>query len=395
MCAVLCFAVFGGTLAFAAPRDQAKRMHDRIAGVPPDTATLDAMTVQIAAGNARAAALLAMDNDSFYDVTLRNMVMPWTNRDFDVFTPLNDYVATVVGIVRDGRDFRQALSSDVIYIGAPGIGLPAYASSNNDHYEALEASGESLRTALVASTQSQVTGLPASATAGVLTSRAAAKAFFIDGTNRAMLRFTLVNHLCTDLEELKDISRPPDRIRQDVTRSPGGDSRIFLNNCIGCHSGMDPLAQAFAYYNFAHDVDADPQGANGRLAYNSAGELDPATGSRVVRKYHINVDNFRPGFVTMDDRWDNYWRTGANRSVGWSSALPGNGNGAKTLGQELANSAAFAQCHATHVFRTTCLREPQDASDRSAITRIRTALINNGYDLKEAFAVAAEVCMGE
>ena len=97
----------------------------------------------------------------------------------------------------------------------------------------------------------------------------------------------------------------------------------------------------------------------------------------------------------MDDSWDNYWRTGANRSVGWSSALPGNGNGAKSLGQELANSSAFAQCHASHVFRTTCLRDPQDAADRSAITRIRTALVNNGYDLKEAFAVAAEVCMGE
>ena len=47
-----------------------------------------------------------------------------------------------------------------------------------------------------------------------------------------------------------DTTRPPDRIRQDVARSPGGDSRLFLNNCVGCHSGMDPMAQAFAYYNF-------------------------------------------------------------------------------------------------------------------------------------------------
>ena len=65
-----------------------------------------------------------------------------------------------------------------------------------------------------------------------------------------MFRFTLINHLCRDMEQVHDTSRPPDRIRQDVSRSPGGDSRIFLNNCIGCHSGMDPMAQAFAYYDF-------------------------------------------------------------------------------------------------------------------------------------------------
>ena len=60
----------------------------------------------------------------------------------------------------------------------------------------------------------------------------------------------MMNHLCNDLQTIMDTTRPPDRIRQDVTRSPGGDSTLFLNNCIGCHSGMDPMAQAFAYYNF-------------------------------------------------------------------------------------------------------------------------------------------------
>ena len=99
---------------------------------------------------------------------------------------------------------------------------------------------------------------PPAATAGVMTTRAAAKAFFIDGTNRAMFRFTLLNHMCDDLEQVKDITRVPDRIRQDVSRSPGGDSRLFLNNCIGCHSGMDPLAGAFAYYDYVYDVDDRP-----------------------------------------------------------------------------------------------------------------------------------------
>ena len=381
--------------ASSGPREQAKRMHDRLAGVPPSAAVLDQMAAMIGTGDSRGAALVAMDNNAFYDVTLKNLAMPWTNRDFSVFRPLNDYVATVVGIVRDGRDFREVLSGDVLYTGNASLGLPTYSNAGNAHYEAIEARGLSLKTALVATSQSAVTGVPAGATAGVLTTRAAAKAFFINGTNRAMLRFTLVNHLCTDLERLKDTSRPPDRIRQDVTRSPGGDSRIFLNNCIGCHSGMDPLAQAFAFYDFAHDADADPDGDSGAISYNDAGATDPATGNRVKKKYRINSDNFKPGYVTQDDHWNNYWRSGQNTAVGWDSAAPGSGTGAKSLGAELANSRAFAQCHSVHVFKTVCLRDPQDAADRASVVAITTAFTASGYKLKEAFASAAGYCMGQ
>ena len=55
-----------------------------------------------------------------------------------------------------------------------------------------------------------------------------------------MWRFTAMNYLCRDMEALKDTSRPTDRIRQDVNRSPGGDSlgsgdapSIFYSRRIG------------------------------------------------------------------------------------------------------------------------------------------------------------------
>ena len=86
--------------AYADSRDQAKRIHDRIAGVPPSAATLDAMATDIAAGNPLAAAQTAMDASAFYTVTLKNFVTPWTNRDQTVFAPLNDYTATVIEIGR-------------------------------------------------------------------------------------------------------------------------------------------------------------------------------------------------------------------------------------------------------------------------------------------------------
>ncbi len=179
------------------------------------------------------------------------MAAPWTNRAQSVFVPLNDYTATVVGMVRDNVPFNTLLSADLIYIARRRH--PArrrYSPANNDMYQAMDDNNVDLKAHLVPSTQSALTGIPSAATAGVMTTRGAASAFFVNGTNRAMFRFTMMNHLCSDLPTVMDTTRPPDRIRQDVTRSPGGVSTLFLTNCIGCHSGMDPMAQAFAYYNF-------------------------------------------------------------------------------------------------------------------------------------------------
>ncbi len=234
-------------------RRQAKRIHDRIAGVPPSNTVLDAMEAAIGSNDAIGAAAMAMANSAFYNVTLKNLATPWTNEEQTVFAPLNDYTATVIGMIRDDVPFNQLLSADIIYTGNPSLPIPGYSTTSNAHYQALEDNGYDLMTALVPGVQSTITGLPANATAGVMTTRGAAEAFFVAGTNRAMFRFTLLNHLCNDLEQVKDTSRPADRIRQDVSRSPGGDSRIFLNSCVGCHSGMDPMAQAFAYYNFRRE----------------------------------------------------------------------------------------------------------------------------------------------
>ena len=378
----------------AGPREQAKRIHDRLAGVPPSANTLDAMEAEIVLGDVQAAAYIAMDNAAFYNVTLKNWITPWTNEEANIFAPLNDYTATVIGMIRDDTDFRQILSGNILYVGDSSLQLPAYAVDNNNHYQAIEDGEIDLQAGLVATTQTAVTGLPAEATAGVMTTRAAAKSFFKDGTNRAMFRFTLMNHMCTDLEGVKDTSRAPDRIRQDVSRSPGGDSRIFLNSCVGCHSGMDPLTQAFAYYNYAYDTEGDPEGENGRLQYNAQEQLDPETGTRVQGKYHINSNNLPYGFITPDDAWSNYWRAGINKNLGWNESLPAQGNGAKSMGEELANSNQFAKCQVKKVFKNVCLREPQDSDDRSQIDAMLGNFKANGYKIKSVFADAANYCKG-
>lgn len=375
-CALIVLAQLGAA-AYAGPREQARRIHDRIAGVPPSDSVLAQMEADIIAGRPLDAASRALEHPSFYNVTLKNFVTPWTNRDQSVFAPLNDYTATVIGMVRDNVPFNTVLSADILYV-SNASGLPPYSPTNNDHYEQAELRGVDLKATLVRTTQSSLLGIPPEATAGVMTTRAASEAFFIDGTNRAMFRFTLMNHLCRDLEQVMDTSRPTDRIRQDVSRSPGGDSRVFLNNCVGCHSGMDPMAQAFAYYDF----DEMQQ----RLVY---------TPGQPNAKYFINADNFKPGFITPDDRWYNYWRKGPNQHLGWDPALPGSGYGAKSLGEELAASEAFASCQVEKVFKAVCFRSPINQADRNEIARITNLFRNGGYQLKQVFAETAVYCMGE
>jgi hypothetical protein len=373
--------------ASAGPAEQAERMYSRIAGVPPSASELQQMTQLIAKGDQAdeiAAANIALQSPAFYNTVLKNWAMPWTNRDQTVFAPLNDYVATVIGMVRDDVPFNTALSTDILYVSsAPG--LPAPSSGDNNHYATAEANGVDLKSTLVKTTQSGTYGIPPTAAAGLMTTRGSASSFFINGTNRAMFRFTLMSQLCLDMPQVEDITRPPDRIRQDVSRSPGGDSRVFLNTCIGCHSGMDPMAGAFAYYDFQGTVVGD--GTNtGSLQYTQ-GQVQP--------KYHINSTNFPQGYNTTDDSWINYWRHGPNQVLGWSQALPGSGNGAQSLGLELESSTQFAACQVQKVFQTVCYRTPDSQQDLQTVAQMQSDFVSGGYKIKQIFAEAAVACMGQ
>ena len=380
---IFALLLFAAAPAHAGSREQAKRIHDRLNGTPPAQALLDSMQADIDASNPLNAAYKAIDNPNgdFYSIVLKNFVTPWTNRDQTVYAPLNDYTATVIGMVRDEVPFNTVLSADILYIGRSALGLPAYSTTGNDHYAQMEAQGLNLKDALVSAPQSAATGLPAAATAGVLTTRAAARAFFVAGTNRAMFRFTMINHMCSDLQQVMDTTRPTDRIRQDVSRSPGGDSRVFLNNCVGCHSGMDPMAQAFAYYDYTFASD------------ESTGSLKYLQGA-VVDKYFHNNTTFAPGFVTPDDHWENRWRSGPNGLMGWDPSQPGSGAGAKALGAELGASSQFAQCQVQKVFKAICLRPPADGADRTQVATM-VGHFKQGYSLKKVFAETAVYCMGD
>ena len=367
--------------ALAGPREQAKRMHDRLVGIPPSPAVLDSMAASITADDALGAATTAMQSPAFYNSALKTFFTPWTNVEQTVFADLNDYTATAIGFVRDDVPWNEILSADAVYTGAPGVVSSPYSHTDNDHYRQLESQRADLSDPAVLQQVPQ-SSLPLSQlgtddAAGVMTTRAAGEAFFSAGTNRRMWRFTSMNFLCRDLEDTKDNTRPADRIRQDVSRSPGGDSTIFLNHCAGCHSGMDPVAGAFAYYEWNPDQE--------RVIY-SRGNVQP--------KHLINANTFPAGHITVDDSWENRWRVGPNSTLGWDDALPGSGFGAKSLGEEIAGSRAFSVCQVERVFEHVCFREPDSVDDFAAVERIADVFETESYSMRRVFAETAVYCMG-
>lgn len=358
-----------------ADRAAATLLYSRLTGVPPSPSTLDSMQPLMgSASGQQQAAAMATSAPQFYNVTLKNIFLPATNRDQSVFVPLNDYVVTAIGMIHDDVPFNTALSADILYTLKAG-GLPVPSASDNNHYATADANNVDISANLNKTTQSAVYGTNTAATAGLITTRGSASAFFVNGTNRAMFRFTLINHLCRDMEQVQDTSRPTDQIRQDVATSPGGDSRVYLNTCISCHSGMDPMARAFAYYNFDNTAQA--------MVY-TPGTVQP--------KYFINSSNDKFGFVTPDDTWSNRWRAGPNSGMGFDPNLNGTGKGAASLGQELASSDAFADCQVQKAFKAVCLRAPSSTADYAQVSTIKQAFIANGYKLKQVFADAAIYC---
>lgn len=424
--------------AVAGSREQAKRMHDRLAGIPPSNEMLCAMEYLIdpARGNdPMQAAYLVMslnpaadanvpgftnipagcgtvDNSAsrkaFYSVSLKDYFTPWTNAARSKYGALNDMTATLIGMVRDGEPFTTALYEDIVYIDVRSGAdtSPGNFNDTNGHYETLESDNADLSDSSVLAKRTQTAMGMAGEGAGMFTTRAAGKAFFSAGTNRRVMDYMMFNFICNGLlssaAELKDPTRSADRITKDVSRGPGGDSAIYLNNCIGCHAGMDPFRGALAYYDWDDLGDVDPENKTGRVVYTS-GTVQP--------KYLQNATVFPAGYVNTDDEWLNYWREGSNERLEWgwdtsTGAEPNqnaatdtdrvtSGNGAKSFGQEIASTKAFAQCQVARAYEHACLQPPVAAHQATLDGLVEAFKTTGNHSVRWIFANVAPLCMGD
>jgi hypothetical protein len=279
-----------------------------------------------------------------------------------------------MGMTRDDVPFDEALYGDIVYTIDDDT-LPEYSRNNNDHYQDGSEDGKEFFEKLVRRKQSEVSGLSPQVASGLFTTRGFAAAYYVAGTNRAALRFSMMNFMCRDMEQLSDISRHDYRVRQDVDRAPGGDPATYKSKCVGCHAGMDALAGAFAYMDFDDD---------GRFIYNP---LRPRS------KFTVNNNTFKDGFVTEDNTWINLWVDGPNSVLGWRGAATG--KGVKSYGSMLAATEQFSSCMAEQALKVTCRPDENDPNYKTAVKHLAQNFEQGGYNLKHLFVKSALTCRGE
>ena len=359
---------------FADEKDQAYRLHNRLTCEAPSKEVWDQMTDLIKKNDSEGAARIAAQNRGFLECTVKQWCSVQTNKDQKLNVKLNDYCATVIGGVRDDKPFGDLLYSDIIYLADPNrykgtIPLPPYSPSNNDHYVALDNSGADLGDILVEKKQSEYAQMEKAS--GLLTTRAFGEAFLSLGTNRRAVRFSLINYLCTDLEQLMDTTRPDTMVGRDVERNPGSDASTYNNKCKGCHAGQDFFRGAWAYYDF-----------DGKKVVYTPGA--------VVKKYNINP-YFANGYFTNDDSWANNWTEGQNAKLGWPQSLT-KGNGVASFGEMISKTEEFNTCMAKRAFKTVCLKDPSDDIDKKIVLEMAADFKKSNQSLKNLLIKTATRC---
>lgn len=400
----------------SASRQRAALIYQRIAGVklPIDAQELKDMEALINAGQLEAATEIPTQNPNFINVTVKHFATRISTRDETVLAPLSDFVATIMGTVRDDKNAKTLLTSDTIY-KADSTRLPANVSDDliddlirsNNHYADLERSAREDRTdvgsLLVEQRQQTLNGagaaVPVPDAAGVMTSRAYTQAHAIAGTNRRMVHHGFRNFLCTDVTEWADTGLPSVYIGRDVDRAPGGVPATFNTTCKGCHSPMDAMRGAFAHIDFEDDNDAFLK--HGTLLPRGNGDLQFRANSdtpEIAQKFTNNADVEPSGYVTMDASWVNNLAVFGSKSsfFGWRN-LPANGRGVgiKRFGQMMADSQAFSSCMVKRVYRSVCKREVTGIENN--FVSVASTEFERDYNLRRLFQYVARspACIGQ
>ncbi len=354
------------------PLEKAQKLYTRIAGVKLnyDSPVLTDMATLISQGKYGEAANKALNNDDFYNVSLFNYFAPLSTRSEAADVPLNDFIA--MGIANTfldpttGRDrpYTELVKGDfTVALNGTRVAL-----NNNTALNTAFTARTILSPQNLTIQSGQRANFPDAA--GVLTSRQFMLEHAIAGTNRRLIHFAYREFLCTDIKDWRD----PDSaisdefVRRDVPRAPGGGlagAQQYQTECRGCHGLMDAVGGAFAYHDFDNTTGAPVYVAN-----------------TVAQKIN-RINEFPGGHVVSSDNWENKATRNTNeRRFGWRGAL--RGNGAKGLGEMIANAQRFSSCAVEKVFKHVCQRD-LDVSEASIKEKLSQKFEEDNYSLRNLF----------
>lgn len=383
---------------------QALDLYRRLAGTSISTtdATYTQMVNFIKAGQRRKAAELAVSTKDFYHITVRDFAGRMSTRESNTHAPLSDFIALVMGVVRDDTPATELLTADYHYrADEPAGTILSNVVMSNNHFATLEAQGTNLVTALK-KFNGQPVRLPNGSLgtledpAGLLTSRAFMLAHANQGTNRRIIEYTFKNFLCVSIDEWASTTNPDDFVGRDIGRQPISE---YNSKCKGCHTGMDGMRPATAHfdyemlnesantgylkYKYSYPTDPDP--------FDSSLTVSVPTDQRLIpSKFRRGNTNFDLGFVVTDSDWRNY---ASDTAFGFNTAT--SGQGMSDLGQMIAFSDGFRRCMVKRVFSSVC-RYDLTAQDTDLINKMAGDFKYKGYKFKDLFIDVAlrPECLG-
>lgn len=391
-----------------AQKDDAKWIYERITGVKwaADHPLIVQAATMVAAGQRADVAALATQQSQFLNVTVKNFALEMSTREETIRIPLNDFAATIMGVVRDNTDARELLYGNFFYVGDPArvpAGIPDVIAnpnemgrrvlSSNEHYEALDSKNNRLDVGsvlmrvngqrLVQNENNNVYTIVANPdSAGVLTSRAFIEAHAVAGTNRRPVEFTFRQFMCLPMEQWADALSSDVRIGRDIDRFPGGDHMKFQTSCKSCHTVMDGFRGAWARWDFDNN-----------RALQTTVRRGASDGNMVLNKLNRNATVYPGGYVTTNDSWVNHAARGVNATqFGWrglDKVTPANsGTGVADFGRLIANSQRFSTCMAKRVFKSVCRKELSD-SEIAVYASLGTQFESLNYNLRNLYQIAA------
>ncbi len=383
-------------------------IYQRLTGtrVPIDYAVLSDMEQLILQNKTDQAASLATQDLNFYNLTVRDFAARMSSRAETYKAPVTDFIATVVGAVRDQIDARLLLTGNFYYkikansANGSAVQVPQNVVNDillsNNHYNAIDEQGLSMADLLEKVEGQKVIGpqgveVPHPDPAGLLTTRGWLEAHATAGTNRRLVEFSFREFMCINIDQWADTSNSDERVGRDVDRFPGGSSSKFLTTCKGCHSGMDSLRGAFAQVDFADD-----RVKHGQVlaAGNQVSQMKRSV-SGVSDKLNGNAKVFPEGYVTVDSSWINQTVRGTNQKYfGWRGAV--SGSGINAFGAMISRSQAFSRCMVQRVYSTICKRDVS-IYENLMILALASEFEKNNYNLKWLFehVVVRKECLGD
>ncbi|MDZ4662764.1 MAG: hypothetical protein SGJ18_14210 [Pseudomonadota bacterium] len=420
-------------------QETAMLIFSRLAGYRPlfnDPKIVD-MVAKLMAGQSIAAAKVATDDPAFCNKTLRLVATKMSYRDENPTNPSNDFVATFVGaICKEDIDARKLLTDNFYFqfdqaqlltvpaapaINRTNLTIAADADrltkilKSNLHYETMDVipGGFDYRNLvrgpsgiLIRGPNDTVSLLPAEDASALISSRGFMSAHAIAGTNRRLYEFINREFNCIAMEDFADTSRSDEFVARDVNKY---DDK-YNSQCKGCHTQMDAMKSAFAYFDFfdggvgqqytkhsgvylgVNQVRLAPATAENANQFKSSNNvpLDPIN---VSWKLNRNADFY--GKSVIDNRWTNNIMGTTNRAYfGWNGAMTG--KGVQALGVMISSSERFPKCIAERAFTEVCKRKP-GAADRPMIDWVAQQMKQNNYSVKTAYqSVATQIeCIGE